>query len=460
MHALFEQIAIGIRLNFRNRMALIYGYVFPTIFLVAFRVLYRLEHPPLLIHVGELLTVTILGSACFGLPTGLVSDRERGVWRRYRMLPASSFGILGGTLVTRYLIVLSAGLLQLGLAIAWGLPLPAHPLALFGAFSVAAISFMGIGLDIAVLAPNVPAVQALGQCIFLPMLILGGVALPVSNLPNWAQHLSAFLPGRYAVEAIQSCIVERGVGSATMQFDISALLAIAAASGIAGVLGYRSDTRQRTNFWISAAMLGWIAVGVAAESRNIVHTETIQRVEQPKMTEYVPAKPALSPTVTLAEPPPATSAATRKASWRDVTPADIQGVAFERLPPDDGVIAPIAGPADEPADIIVDQLDQLRTAITTWGPGRVSDPVQRVRNLLYATSVTDLFRMDPLERFVPLIVFDRLQAALPEDDDLRKDSLLRCDPSAGRERFRRTATARTRPPPTARLSRRFSATGR
>jgi hypothetical protein len=28
--------------------------------------------------------------------------------------------------------------------------------------------------------------------------------------------------------------------------------------------------------------------------------------------------------------------------------------------------------------------------------------------------------MDPLERFVPLIVFDRLQATLPEDDDLRK----------------------------------------
>src|SRR6185437_12444188 len=145
MNALFEQIALGIRLHLRTRMALIYSYLFPTIFLVAFHVLYRMEHPPMLLHMGELLTVTILGSCCFGLPGGLVDDRERGLWRRYRMLPSSSLSILGGTLITRYLIVLSAGLLQVGLSIAWGLPLPAHPLALLGAFSVAVICFMGVG---------------------------------------------------------------------------------------------------------------------------------------------------------------------------------------------------------------------------------------------------------------------------------------------------------------------------
>ena len=45
------------------------------------------------------------------------------------------------------------------------------------------------------MADNVPAVQALGQCIFLPMLIIGGVAVPLASLPDWAQHLSAFFPG-------------------------------------------------------------------------------------------------------------------------------------------------------------------------------------------------------------------------------------------------------------------------
>ena len=60
------------------------------------------------------------------------------------------------------------------------------------------------------MADNVPAVQALGQCIFLPMLIIGGVAVPLASLPEWAQHLSAFFPGRYAVEALQACVTGSG----------------------------------------------------------------------------------------------------------------------------------------------------------------------------------------------------------------------------------------------------------
>ncbi len=233
MHGVLRQILLQIRLNFRNRMALLYQYLFPTIFLIAFRTLYRQERAPLALHAGELLTVTSLGSTCFGLPTGIVSDRERGVWRRYKMLPVSAFSILGGTLATRYLLVLTAGLVQLGLAMAIGMPLPAHPFAMWAAFSLAAIAFMGIGLDISMLATDVPAVQALGQCIFLPMLIVGGIAVPLANLPTWAQHVSAFLPGRYSVEVIQACVTGAGVDAA--RFDVLLLMIIGAAGAAAGL---------------------------------------------------------------------------------------------------------------------------------------------------------------------------------------------------------------------------------
>ena len=66
MKGLAAQLASTLRLHFRNRMALIYGYLFPTIFLIAFWVLYRYDQVPLVRHVGELLTVTVLGGACFG----------------------------------------------------------------------------------------------------------------------------------------------------------------------------------------------------------------------------------------------------------------------------------------------------------------------------------------------------------------------------------------------------------
>ena len=94
MNGALEHLSTSLRLHFRNRMALLYGYLFPLIFLVAFWVLYRHEKIPLLRHMGELLTVSVLGGACFGLPPAMVSERERGVWRRYRLTPVPTWVVV------------------------------------------------------------------------------------------------------------------------------------------------------------------------------------------------------------------------------------------------------------------------------------------------------------------------------------------------------------------------------
>jgi hypothetical protein len=89
---------------------------------------------------------------------------------------------------------------------------------------------------------------------------------------------------------------------------------------------------------------------------------------------------------------------------------------FTRLPPDDGVVTPIAGPYDEPEQHIAAQLDKMRGAIYDWKPGKVADPVQRVRNLLYVAAVPDVFQMAELEKFIPLVVYERIQSEMPQED--------------------------------------------
>ena len=98
-------------------------------------------------------------------------------------------------------------------------------------------SFIGLGLVIATLADNVPAVQALGQCVFLPMLIIGGVAVQLASLPLWAQHVSAFFPGRYAVEALQGAFT--GPGFSGARFSLLALGLIGFAGCLAGAKLFR-----------------------------------------------------------------------------------------------------------------------------------------------------------------------------------------------------------------------------
>ena len=273
MNGFLEQLRLSLVLHFRNRMALFYGYLFPVIFLVAFWVLYRHERVPIARHLGELLTIGVLGGACFGLPTTMVSERERGVWRRYRLAPVATWSVVTSTVTARYVLLLTAGLLQILLAMAIGMPAPAHVFGLWVAFTCVAFAFLGLGLVIAMMADNVPAVQALGQCIFLPMLIIGGVAVPLTSLPDWAQHLSAFFPGRYAVDALQASAT--GNGLAQTPFSLLALLVIGAAGSVAGAMLFRWDAGEQFaaragKRWVLVAIAAWLAVGVAAESRGAV----------------------------------------------------------------------------------------------------------------------------------------------------------------------------------------------
>jgi ABC-2 type transport system permease protein len=400
MTVLLQLTLLGLKLNFRNRMAILYGYLFPLIFLVAFWAVYRGDPVPLALHLGQFLTITILGSACFGLPTTIVSERERGVWRRYRLLPAREWVFLTSVLLARAVLLVTAALLQLALAFAFGMPAPAHPFGLLAAFAVASFAFLGFGLVTAMLVDNVPAVQALGQCIFLPMLMIGGVAVQLESLPAWAQHLSLFFPGRYAVEALQ---LSAGAGLSRAGFDFAALLLTGAAGAIAAGAMFRWDKAfAPRRAWLLLAIGMWAAVGVAAEIRGLASISAVKDTrEVGSARDYAPAPP---------------NAKAAPASWQNVTQADIDGIDFKRLPPDEGIISPLSRSDEVPDPIIQPALDRIRDGLPSWPPGNVRDPVQRTRNLLAVAAVPDILQMEQVERFVPRLVFARLQAMIPPRD--------------------------------------------
>lgn len=396
MNGLREHLGQSLRLHFRNRMALLYGYLFPLIFLVAFWVLYRHEKIPLIRHMGELLTVSVLGGACFGLPTTLVSERERGVWRRYRLTPLPTWAFVVSTALARYVIILSAGALQLGLALSLGMPLPAHPLDLWVAFTVVSFAFIGLGLVLAMMADNVPAVQALGQCIFLPMLIIGGVAVQLASLPTWAQHVSAFFPGRYAVEALQACVSGGGLGS--IGFCLLALALIGVAGCSAGAKLFRWDAAQRFaassgKFWLVPVLGAWLAVGLLAEVRDRIAVSIDG--------------------ATVATPPAAMPAPAPLPPWMKITAKDVAALDF-RVPSDGGVVSPFAGPEEEASDYTKDEVEAVRQGLLTWRPGLEGDDVQRVRNLVCVAAVPDSIQQ-PVERYLPPVVLNHLQEVYPKD---------------------------------------------
>jgi hypothetical protein len=142
------------------------------------------------------------------------------------------------------------------------------------------------------------------------------------------------------------------------------------------------------------------------------------------MTDAVPGPPpvanaptaAASPDAPAPEKPSEASSAHEPKSWQAVTMQNIEDdIAFNQLPPDNGVFTPIATSDQQPDQDVTADLDALVAALPDWAPGKVADSVQRVRNLLYVPSVVDVFQL-PSEPYVPLIVFDQIEQQIPKDD--------------------------------------------
>jgi ABC-type multidrug transport system permease subunit len=281
MRGFLTHLWMTLKLNFRNPQAVVFGYVAPIFFLVAYgSVFARMSRrEPLSAYMGQLLTISVLGGACFGMPISLVAERERGVWRRYRLTPMPAGAFVGSVLVARFVIVASAALLQVVLA-RWiyDTPWPRDWGGLAIGFTLVAWAFLGIGLVISMIANSTHAVQALGQSLFLPMIMIGGVGVPLRMMPKWAHHLASFLPGRYAVQALDPAFIAVPKGPAARyytSFNDLALFLIGLTAVVAATRLFRWENGQRFGagtfwLWLAVALSSWGLVGAIAEVRALV----------------------------------------------------------------------------------------------------------------------------------------------------------------------------------------------
>ncbi len=361
---------LAILLNFKNPAAIVYGYLIPVIFLLAFGAVFRTGSPPLLAQMGQLVTITILGGACFGLPTALVAERERGVWRRYRLLPVATPWLILSAMLARLSIVASSVLFQLVAAgLIFGTPAPAHSGAFALGLLAVAAAFLGLGFLIAALADNVPAVQALGQCIFLPMIMIGGVGVPLAVLPVWAQRMAGFMPGRYAVELLAACFDPSATWSGA-RFRVAALLVIGLAAGVAGARLFRWETGRleaSARWWIAGALASWMAVGAIAWGTG----------------HLKPVLPEMD-------------------AWSNITEAQIAGITFDGLPADSDIVTTLA-PPDAPG------VRAFAGKLQSWPPGATDDAGQSIRNLVAVAAIADLCA-DPREGEMARAVYDRIRS--------------------------------------------------
>mgnify|MGYP001011406972 CR=1 FL=1 len=141
----------------------------------------------------------------------LIQSRELGVTRRELSAPVTAGQVIGGEVLSRFVISLAQGLyLVVGTAVLfgvnWGTPLATGlVVAAFAGVSASAAMVLGSAMD------NANAAGGLGIGLGLVVAALGGSMLPLELFPSGLLAVSAFTPHRWAYEAYSE-IQRRGGG--------------------------------------------------------------------------------------------------------------------------------------------------------------------------------------------------------------------------------------------------------
>ncbi|HSR48525.1 MAG TPA: ABC transporter permease [Anaerolineales bacterium] len=189
----------------RNSNLLMINYLFPFGFFVAMGVVMTSINPGFIdVLVPAMAIFAILASTILGLPNPLVDDREAGVFRSFKIygVPAISIVIIPA-LTTIFHAMIAATVIALTAGPLFGGVPPESWPALFLVLLVTAFACGGLGTLIGVISTSSRATVLWTQLIFVPSMLIGGLMVPLTLLPESVLPAAGLLPTSHAMQAIE-----------------------------------------------------------------------------------------------------------------------------------------------------------------------------------------------------------------------------------------------------------------
>jgi len=208
--------------SFRSRTAVFWNLVFPMVWLFLFGFVFYRGNPSLMMP--GLFTITLISGAFFGVSYLMVSEREAGILRLYRVTPVSATTVVLANAI-RAMVTMSisagaqasVGWLVFRYEVTGSLVLTFFIMLLGGA------AFVPLGMFVGSVAQDMRTAPAISNLIFFPLVFGSGAALPAFMLPGWLQSVMRMIPSSYLVEALQGVML-RGHGLVQLAGPIAVLL--------------------------------------------------------------------------------------------------------------------------------------------------------------------------------------------------------------------------------------------
>jgi len=256
---------IRIRLAMRNKMFLFFSLLMPMIFLFLFATLWGKGSPEKINFIlGGILTLTVMGGF-WGLSVQLVSFRELGILRRFRLAPLGSGPMLASSIVANFILVVPFVFFEMLVAkyilhmASWG-NIP----AIFLLVMIGSATFSAFGLVVASVTNTMQETQIINQLIWMVFLFLSGATIPLAVFPGWIQRITLFSPATYLAVGLQSAATNQVVAFEILTEAAALILGLVVAFEISRrIFRWEPEAKvpARAKIWVLAALIPFLAFG-------------------------------------------------------------------------------------------------------------------------------------------------------------------------------------------------------
>jgi ABC-2 type transport system permease protein len=245
MKAFASHLAFEFRTGLRNPTLLMMNYLFPLGF-YAIMGLVMTQVNPLFTEtmLPAMVIFVAMASALLGLPGPLVEQREAGIYRTYKINGVSALSIVAIPALTTLLHTLIVVVVMAVTAKPFfGAPLPTNGLAFGLVALLTVVTLSALGTLIGVVSADSRATVLWSQLLFLPSMLIGGLMMPLSVLPEGIRAVAGLLPSARAMQAL----VGLGYGQPTALDPWLSVGVLAATAALALGLALALFSWDRTN---------------------------------------------------------------------------------------------------------------------------------------------------------------------------------------------------------------------
>lgn len=258
IHLLFD-----LKSGLRDKDLLLMNYLFPLgFYFVIGAIMPKLNPQYTDILIPSMMIFSILVSTVLGMPNSLVTLRNSGIFRSYKINGVSKLSMLAIPTVSTILhTIIVTTIILISAPVLYKTSLPENILGLIMVFIASTITFSGLALLIGVIADNTSVTVIFAQAIFLPSMLIGGLMVPSSFLPESVAKFSRLLPTTYAMDAYEALATK---GNASFNPVIS--LGLLIASGIISFylswylfrLDNNNTSKSKGKIWALGALIPFV----------------------------------------------------------------------------------------------------------------------------------------------------------------------------------------------------------